>query len=186
MAGENSGQAAHPIVLGLSGDSSGHWLALTDKYDPSAGAEVVRVRARLLTDCSGAQCPAAPDGGAVRPDGGGDTASPEAGRDAGYRDAVVADGVASSGADSAPEVGTSAPADARASDAAAEASPDVPGLADAGPAGDATSPAKPKPSGCSCRVGGAAPERTASVTWLLVGLCAALLARGTKRWPRRR
>jgi hypothetical protein len=150
VADEGYGQAGYPTTLGLAGDGSGHWLTLADKYDPSADVEVVRVRARLVTDCTGGQCPTLPDGGAPRPDGGpGDSASADAGKDGGSPDATIAD----AGADLAPSMEVAPTTDARASDASVSNDADASTIADAVPARDGAL-ASPEVGGGDVATGG--------------------------------
>jgi MYXO-CTERM domain-containing protein len=129
VAGETAGQTGYPSQVGLASDGKGHWVSLTDRYDPSPGIEVVRARAHLITDCTGSQCPSPPDGGvivvadagvadagaadALRPDaklvdGPVDPATRDGGADAGVEVRIPSDaGSLRDGTDTSGDAGTS-------------------------------------------------------------------------------
>jgi hypothetical protein len=201
------GQNAFPTEVGLASDGKGHWLVLSDRYDPAANAETVRVKARLVTDCTGSSCPQPPDGG-VRPDaspgdaGAPDVLAPDANADSSKADAgaelppradaarpdapaneVLADRPSGDDAASRPDAASAdSPAERPAGDDSA-GRPDA-ALADGPaerPSGDAAqdgkAPAPRASSGCGCTLYGGARGHLAN------GLGLAILALGL--WVRR-
>jgi hypothetical protein len=187
VPGENSGQSSYPSQVGLASDGSGHWVALADRFDPSPGVEVVRVHARLITDCVGSQCPAPPDGGVLPRSDAAATDTPKS--DGGYADVVAADGALDAGivamTDAAPEAGPRDMTkdhsdDAQVADMGTARDGENPG-ADGGKdtvwSGDTAGPnttgsTKAKSSGCNCSVG--KNTQAPSGLWSLLPFAAAL------------
>ena len=193
ITGENSGQSAYPSQIGLASDGNGHWVSIADRYDSTAGVEVVRVRSRLITDCTGAQCPALPDGG-IFPlvDAGAtearllDAKLPEDASGMGANDTSL---VRLDGPGSLPETGTLrdtavAPADAATTRDGAVAYLDggvaVPNI-DAASVIDANSVTvlKTNSQGCGCKLGAGSGGKTAIFPWAMLSY--AFLLWKTKR-----
>jgi hypothetical protein len=188
------GQAAFPTAVGLASDGTGHWLAVTDRFDPAPGVETVRVNTRLFTDCTVSTCPAPPDGGVSPVD-----ARPADGQpgDGGVRDAFVDGattdtGTGDTGADGAVPQDVAPDVDSAATDAAdgsattetqsnhADAQIDL-AIDEAGQ-GDASGP-RQNAGGCGCSLTASHSGRDASAWVLLMAGVGIGAIRSRRRTP---